>query len=138
MPSANTSLPTPSSPAVEAAPPAAPAPLPHVVQVADGALTVAARDGVTVASEHDSLVLTAAREIVLSVGRSTLTLRADGTVLLNGQRMTLLAPDGIALNPGLGHAPPSPAAGPCHGCGDGAPGTPGASGTPAASDDPVP
>ena len=71
----------------------------HTVRVADGELTVAARDAVTLASEADSLVLTAATEIVLSVGQSTLTLRADGTILLNGRRMTLNAPAMIDINP---------------------------------------
>lgn len=71
----------------------------ELLRVPDGGLTVAARDGVTIASEADRLVLTAATEIVLHVGQSTFTLRADGTILLNGRRMTLTAPTMIDINP---------------------------------------
>jgi uncharacterized protein (DUF2345 family) len=70
--------------------------------VFDGPLTVAGRDEVAIASEADRLVLSAATEIVLQVGKSTFTLRADGTILLNGRRMTLSAPAGIHLNPEFG------------------------------------
>ncbi len=70
-----------------------------MLRVGGGGLVASARDGVVIASEADSLVLTAATEIVLAVGRSTLTLRADGTILLDGQRMTLNAPVRLDLNP---------------------------------------
>ncbi|HEY0778077.1 MAG TPA: hypothetical protein VGD56_08935 [Gemmatirosa sp.] len=79
--------------------PSAPTPHDEVLRVADGALTVAAREGVTIASEADRVVLTAATEIVLQVGQSTFTLRADGTILLNGRRMSLVAPAMIDINP---------------------------------------
>lgn len=98
--------------ALDASPPAD-----QVVRVPDGGLTVAARDAVTIASEADSLVLTAATEIVLNVGHSTFTLRADGTILLNGKRMTLVAPTMIDLNPDVpgGTGPAAPPPRPC-GC----------------------
>lgn len=71
----------------------------QVAFVFDGPLTMSGRDEVSIASEADRLVLSAATEIVLQVGKSTFTLRADGTILLNGRRMTLSAPVGIHLNP---------------------------------------
>ena len=74
----------------------------QAVRVPDGGLTVSARDAVAVASEADRLVLSAATEIVLQVGKSTFTLRADGTILLDGRRMTLAAPLGLHLNPERG------------------------------------
>lgn len=82
------------------------------VHVPDAGLTIAARDGVTIASEGDRLVLTAATEIVLQVGQSTFTLRADGSILLNGRRMTLHAPEMIEINPDEATPPPG---GPDHG-----------------------
>ena len=88
------------------------APRDEVVR-APSSLTVAARDSVTVASEAGRLELTAATEIVLRVGQSTFTLRADGTILLDGRRMTLSAPGMIALNPESGaDAPPTAASDP--------------------------